>query len=53
MSSPNVCTNQLNPGVFIDIDGVVLSGGKPFPWSKDAIQVIARLAALPRRESPN
>lgn len=29
-----------NPGVFIDIDGVVLTGGKPFEFSKEAIQVI-------------
>ena len=29
-----------NPGVFIDIDGVVLQGGKPFEWSKEAIKVI-------------
>lgn len=28
-----------NPGVFIDIDGVVLKGGKPFDWSKEAIHV--------------
>lgn len=26
-----------NPGVFIDIDGVVLTGGKPFEFSKEAI----------------
>ena len=37
--------------VFIDIDGVVLKGGKPFEWSKQAIQVIARLRLghYPRR----
>lgn len=28
-----------NPGVFIDIDGVVLTGGKPFEFSKEAIHV--------------
>ena len=28
-----------NPGVFIDIDGVVLKGGKPFEWSIPAINV--------------
>ena len=28
-----------NPGVFIDIDGVALQGGKPFEWSRDAIKV--------------
>jgi ribonucleotide monophosphatase NagD (HAD superfamily) len=26
-------------GVLIDIDGVVLHGGKPFEWSKKAIHV--------------
>lgn len=26
-------------GVFIDIDGVVLQGGKPFPYSKESIHV--------------
>ncbi len=26
-------------GVFIDIDGVVLQGGKPYEWSKKAIHV--------------
>jgi ribonucleotide monophosphatase NagD (HAD superfamily) len=26
-------------GVFIDIDGVVLKGGKPFDFSKEAIHV--------------
>lgn len=31
--------NKWNPGVFIDIDGVVLTGGKPFAWSKEAIHV--------------
>lgn len=31
--------NYWNPGVFIDIDGVVLQGGKPFEWSKQAIHV--------------
>lgn len=31
--------NNINPGVFIDIDGVVLQGGKPFEWSKQAIHV--------------
>jgi ribonucleotide monophosphatase NagD (HAD superfamily) len=30
---------NLNPGVFIDIDGVVLHGGKPFEFSKEAIHV--------------
>ncbi|CAF0747107.1 unnamed protein product [Brachionus calyciflorus] len=30
----------VNPGVFIDIDGVVLQGGKPFPWSKEAIHAL-------------
>lgn len=29
-----------NPGVFIDIDGVVLQGGKPFEWSKEAIHAL-------------
>lgn len=29
-----------SPGVFIDIDGVVLHGGKAFDWSKDAINVL-------------
>jgi ribonucleotide monophosphatase NagD (HAD superfamily) len=28
-----------NPGVFIDIDGVVLTGGKPYEFSKEAIHV--------------
>lgn len=28
-----------NPGVLIDIDGVVLQGGKPFEWSKEALKV--------------
>lgn len=31
---------EINPGVFIDIDGVVLQGGKPFPFTKQAIHVI-------------
>lgn len=31
--------SKFNPGVFIDIDGVVLKGGKPFDWSKKAIHV--------------
>lgn len=35
-------TNEAKPGVFIDIDGVVLKGGKPFEWSKKAIHVIKR-----------
>jgi ribonucleotide monophosphatase NagD (HAD superfamily) len=26
--------------VFIDIDGVVLHGGKPFEWSKEAIHAL-------------
>lgn len=30
---------QSSAGVFIDIDGVVLHGGKPFEWSKSAIHV--------------
>lgn len=30
----------MNPGVFIDIDGVLLKGGKPFEWTKEAIHVI-------------
>jgi hypothetical protein len=30
---------SINPGVFIDIDGVLLQGGKPFEWSKEAIHV--------------
>ena len=30
---------NFNPGVFIDIDGVVLHGGKPFDFSKEAIHV--------------
>jgi hypothetical protein len=29
----------MNPGVFIDIDGVLLSGGKPFEWTKESIHV--------------
>lgn len=29
-----------NPGVFIDIDGVVLKGGKPFEWSIPAINAL-------------
>lgn len=29
--------NKQKAGVFIDIDGVVLKGGKPYEWSKDAI----------------
>ena len=29
----------VNPGVFIDIDGVLLQGGKPFDFSKEAILV--------------
>lgn len=46
MTSPTGSPNQppsteivWNPGVFIDIDGVVLQGGKPFEWSKQAIYV--------------
>lgn len=35
--------SKWNPGVFIDIDGVVLSGGKPFEWSKEAIHVSSGL----------
>lgn len=31
---------KINPGVFIDIDGVVLKGGKPFEWSSQALNVI-------------
>lgn len=31
--------SKWNPGVFIDIDGVVLTGGKPFEFSKEAIHV--------------
>ena len=30
---------KANPGVFIDIDGVVLKGGKPFEWSTQALNV--------------
>ena len=30
---------SVNSGVFIDIDGVVLQGGKPFEWSREAIHV--------------
>ena len=33
---------QSSAGVFIDIDGVVLQGGKPYEWSKSAIHVIDR-----------
>lgn len=32
--------NDLNPGVFIDIDGVVLQGGKPFEFSVEAIHAL-------------
>ncbi len=32
-------TMNSSAGVFIDIDGVVLHGGKPFEWSKNAIHV--------------
>ena len=32
-------SQSVNPGVFIDIDGVVLQGGKPFEFSKEAIHV--------------
>lgn len=30
----------MNPGVFIDIDGVLLQGGKPFEWTKEAIHML-------------
>ncbi|RNA32034.1 cat eye syndrome critical region 5 [Brachionus plicatilis] len=38
--SENQDTNEVNPGVFIDIDGVVLKGGRPFEWSKKAIHAL-------------
>lgn len=37
---------KANPGVFIDIDGVVLKGGKPFEWSTQALNVIYMLEIL-------
>lgn len=37
MQSSVPVEKKWNPGVFIDIDGVVLSGGKPFEWSREAI----------------
>lgn len=33
-------------GVFIDIDGVVLNGGKPFEWTKEAIKVCILLSSF-------
>jgi HAD superfamily hydrolase (TIGR01456 family) len=36
----NISLSNVNPGVFIDIDGVVLHGGKPFEFSKEAIHTL-------------
>ena len=36
----------MNPGVFIDIDGVVLKGGKPFDFSREAIHVFILLYTI-------
>jgi ribonucleotide monophosphatase NagD (HAD superfamily) len=33
-------TARWNPGVFIDIDGVVLNGGKPYEWTVEAIRAL-------------
>lgn len=38
-SAAQVDAAKWNPGVFIDIDGVVLTGGKPYEWSREAIHV--------------
>lgn len=36
-------TSASDSGVLIDIDGVVLKGGKPFEYSKDSLHVKIKL----------